>query len=310
MAASTRLERIVNLIAILSGTSRPLSFADIRAELQPPYPEGEAGHKAFLRDKQLLRELGCDLVIEDEHGVTPRYQIVNPQKTLASIRFTDEELFALGFALHATDLLDSVSDDIAEKVLGQDPEPGQLAFPAPRQLNELWKVVNRSKVVSFVYGPDSSQRTVEHPTLLMKGGRWYLRGHCRERNDRRTFRVDRIHPGTVQALMDESPTSPPDDAEDFSIDPLLFPMSEPVRVTVAVQDPQLWRMKRRLRGRASFSTSRDGWTEATFETRNPRAVYSLVLEFGTRARIVAPEELRQGFIRHLRDTVEYARGAS
>lgn len=307
MAASTRLERVVNLIALLSGTGRPLSFADIRSELQPPYPEGEAGHKAFERDKQLLRELGCELVIEDENGVTPRYRIVNPQKTLESIEFTREELFALHFALDATDLLNSVSDDIAEILFKEPPETPQVAFPAPRQLDELWKVVNQSKVISFVYTPDASLRTLEYPKLLLKGGRWYLRGFCRERGDRRTFRVDRIRAGSVKALDDEHPTTPQVDESEMAIDPLLFPKAEPVQVTIAVHDDHLWRMKRRLRGIGSFSTSRDGWTEVTFESRNPRAVYSLVLEFGTRARIVAPEELRRGFIDHLRKTVELAR---
>ena len=66
-----KLERLMNLVAVLLDTMRPLSADELR-ELVGGYPEGgPTFHRAFERDKEDLREMGVPLVVQPLPGVDP-----------------------------------------------------------------------------------------------------------------------------------------------------------------------------------------------------------------------------------------------
>ena len=66
-----KLERLMNLVAVLLDTMRPLSAEELRDQV-PGYPEsGTTFHRAFERDKEDLRELGVPLVVEPIPGIDP-----------------------------------------------------------------------------------------------------------------------------------------------------------------------------------------------------------------------------------------------
>ena len=59
-----RLERLVNLVAALIDTDRPLTRADIRERIDGYSDDPNAFRRNFERDKELLRQLGLPLSTE------------------------------------------------------------------------------------------------------------------------------------------------------------------------------------------------------------------------------------------------------
>ena len=57
-----RLERLVNLVAALIDTPRPLTREDIRQRIEGYSDDPDAFRRNFERDKELLRQMGLPLV--------------------------------------------------------------------------------------------------------------------------------------------------------------------------------------------------------------------------------------------------------
>ena len=70
MAAMKKLERLLDLVALLLETERPLTRHEIRDALPPgAYAEDdESFRRTFERDKDELRELGLPIVLEAVAG--------------------------------------------------------------------------------------------------------------------------------------------------------------------------------------------------------------------------------------------------
>ena len=96
-----KVERLVNLIALLLDTRRPLTLDQV-AELVPGYEaSGESLRRMFERDKDELRDLGIPLLtsfedplFEDEVG----YRIRRDEAELPDLALTREEAAVLGLA--------------------------------------------------------------------------------------------------------------------------------------------------------------------------------------------------------------------
>src|SRR5262245_46261446 len=98
------LERLINLVALLLDSTRPLTFDQIR-EVMPAYQQADvsSAKRMFERDKDILREVGIpiELVATDVWDVEQGYRIPREQYYLPEVTFTPEEVWALFVAAHA-----------------------------------------------------------------------------------------------------------------------------------------------------------------------------------------------------------------
>ena len=104
--ASTKTERLLNLVICLLYTRQPLSKAKIR-DAVPQYgttASDEAFDRMFERDKDELREMGIPLVTEPGDVLfddEPGYRIDRREYALPEISFAADELAVLGLASRA-----------------------------------------------------------------------------------------------------------------------------------------------------------------------------------------------------------------
>lgn len=99
------LERLVNLVALLLESRRPLTFEQIRAKMPEGYGQDDlqSAKRMFERDKDVLRDVGVpiEVVATDAWEVEHGYAILKDRYYLPEIDFTPEEISAMFVAAHA-----------------------------------------------------------------------------------------------------------------------------------------------------------------------------------------------------------------
>jgi len=195
-----RVERLTNLLALLLETPRPLSLVEIAGELDGMYPVGLSARRgAFERDKAALREIGVpiesEIVPGGEYAGQSRYWIDRARYELDDLELDRDEMRALQVAVAAT--RSRAGSDSAQLGLWKlgggaagETSPVVATMPSSPALAPLRDAVSRRAVVRFRYR--DVDREVEPYGLLLRDGFWYLVGFDRVRDDRRTYRVDRI----------------------------------------------------------------------------------------------------------------------
>src|SRR3546814_12193712 len=104
MASSTKLERLLNLTALLLAAPRPLTADDIQEQLEQYPRDLVAFRRAFERDKDELRGMGIPLRVQRVPGRVPEvdgYRIPPEEYALRDPALTTEELAALHLAASA-----------------------------------------------------------------------------------------------------------------------------------------------------------------------------------------------------------------
>ncbi|HZB70560.1 MAG TPA: hypothetical protein VE395_00375, partial [Acidimicrobiales bacterium] len=99
--SAAKLERLLNLTALLLETPRPLSAQEIRERLGAYPEELESFRRAFERDKDDLRAMGVPLEVAEVPGVVPAiegYRIPKDRYYLRDPGLTPDELAALRMA--------------------------------------------------------------------------------------------------------------------------------------------------------------------------------------------------------------------
>ena len=111
-----KLERLLNLTALLLDARLPLTAEQIQRQLG--YPDDLAAfRRAFERDKDELRTMGIPLRVERVPGVLPEvdgYRIPREEYALRDPGLTTEELAALhpGFVCRLTDAGEAATVDL------------------------------------------------------------------------------------------------------------------------------------------------------------------------------------------------------
>src|SRR5918994_6959389 len=99
--SAAKLERLLNLTALLLATPRPLTAQEIRERLDA-YPDDLAAfRRAFERDKDALRAMGFPLEVAEVPGTAhpvDGYRIPKDRYYLRDPGLTPEELAALRLA--------------------------------------------------------------------------------------------------------------------------------------------------------------------------------------------------------------------
>ncbi|MGH9299718.1 MAG: hypothetical protein ACRDZT_07350, partial [Acidimicrobiales bacterium] len=99
-----RLERLVNLVAALLDTSRPLTREQIHERIDGYSGDRDAFRRNFERDKELLRQMGLPLValpVDPRHPEELGYRIPREDYELPDPGLDDAELAALRLAASA-----------------------------------------------------------------------------------------------------------------------------------------------------------------------------------------------------------------
>ena len=304
-AAKSNTERLLNLLALLTHRSRPLTLKEIRRELSDCYPGSDQAARAkFERDKSVLRSLGVPIrtvVLGGDHAGESAYSVDRREYELADLRLSPDEQDALQLALATVRIGARAGTDAlwklgGERLLGTatsvDLTIGDDALDA------LSDGVLRQQSVRFRY--HGEERSVDPFGLLCRGGRWYLVGHDHLRGDQRVFRVDRIEGRAV--VTGPSRVSRPaglDLARAVKTDKELLGEGTTARVLVDADIAPT--VEREMGPRAVLSRHRDGSTEFAVPCGNLDAFRTWLLAMVHRAEVVGPDDVRAHIVGWLED---------
>jgi proteasome accessory factor B len=307
-----KLERLLNLIAALLETGRPLTAEELR-ERVPGYPEAKASfRRAFERDKEDLREMGIPLVLELIPGVDPPtegYRIDRSRYYVRDPGFEPDELAALHLAV-STVRLDGL--DGAEglwklggvvEAEGEEPalDGAMASLPAEPNLPTLFQACAEQRTVTFTYNGEA--RSVDPARVGYQRGHWYLTGRDHGRGEDRNFRIDRIA-GPVSAGPARGFAPRSSGGSPLPGDPWVLGGGEEVTARLLVDaDLAAW-AARQLGAGAVVEHRPDGDTVFEVAVTNWPAFRSFVLTFLEHAEILGPPELRTQMTDWLQEIVQ------
>jgi len=300
------LERITNLVALLMAARSPLTQEQIVHELDGQYPVGDTAQRgAFERDKALLREIGVPLESEvlggNDAGRTA-YRIDRARYELADLQLAPDEQAALQLAVAAARLADA---QFGLLKLGGDRSSAPVVVANIPDLPGLPAISEASAARAEVaFGYHGSPRRLHPYALLLRERYWYVIGLDVDRNDVRTYRVDRMEGeltvGTAAAF--ERPENF-DPRAAFPTDPKLLGDEPTARAHVLIDEPRAVAIARELGGTAVLSRRLDGSIVVEVPCANLDAFRSWLFGLGENAEVLAPAEVRADVVAWLQAMV-------
>ena len=194
---------------MLLETNEPLSLIEIAGELDGQYPEADQARRAsFERDKAALRDIGVPIETEIVAGGSfagqTRYSDRSAAYELADLDLAPDEMRALQVAVAAVHTGTSSGQDAIWKLggaLGDERPPVSAMIPDRPELPVIRTAVATRATIEFTYRGDPP--ALDPWGLLLRGGFWYVIGHDHDRDERRTFRVDRFEGGPEAIVVGE-----------------------------------------------------------------------------------------------------------
>jgi proteasome accessory factor B len=299
-----KLERLLNLTAVLLHSSRPLTVGELR-ERVPGYPDGDSAfHRAFERDKDDLREMGIPISLSTVPGTDPPaegYRIPRDSYYLPDPGLEPEELVALQLAA-ASIRLDGVEGVEALWKLGgreSDAAGGTeiAALPSDPHIATLWDAVSRRAVARFSY--NDVDREVQPHRIAFQRGHWYLRAFDVTRGEIRVYRVDRIE-GSVEIGPAGAFEPPRDDDPTLVREGWQLGDDPPIRAVLRIDSTHVPMALGLIEDGDVVSRGDDGSVDVTFTVVNQDAFIGVVLTFLDHAEILEPQALRHALVAHLR----------
>lgn len=196
---STVVERLINLLAYLVDSSRPVTAEQIRNTVAGyGNLSDQAFHRKFERDKAGLRELGIELAQEATDAWEVEWGYVVPESNYRTIEpgLTDEERTALALAVHmvrsggwpsgANGLLKLGGARLADT----DTPVGADLGLGSEYLGLIFQAVLERRLIRFVY--HGRPRTLCAYGMHHRRGHWYFAGVEPDQDGTiRTYRLDR-----------------------------------------------------------------------------------------------------------------------
>ena len=289
------VERLLNLLAFLLTTGRPVGADEIRMTVAG-YDQGsdEAFRRMFERDKDLLRNMGIPLELRptDAWEVEFGYVVPRDEYELPDPGLTDEERAALWISTQVVRLGGQPSGPEALLKLGGggmsgagEPLAADLGASAA-SLAVVFEAITERQELAFGYR--GRVRRVHPYGLLHQRGHWYLIGA--EGQEVRVFRVDR---GSEYAA--DGPARSFERPAGFRLREALPSLpweagGEDIEAVVHFDPEVAWWAQRQLSQPAAQQP--DGSLEARIHVANPAAFIGWLLAFEDHAEIVGPQELR------------------
>ena len=210
-----KLVRQLSLVAYLMAERRSASARDVKQAVEG-YSEmsDEAFARRFYADRSELLALGVPLQSQrDDFTGEELYTLLQEHYFLPGLNLSDAELAALSTAVHLLDGQFAYAEPLRlalqNLALGR-PNPSYDAAPEVSvrllgsgftaevavRLQKLETAISKQRTVVFRYWAISSAeeatRTVDPYSLYLMGGHWYVIGRDHDRDDVRTFRLDRV----------------------------------------------------------------------------------------------------------------------
>ncbi|MEX0875338.1 MAG: WYL domain-containing protein [Actinomycetota bacterium] len=312
-----KVERLVNLIALLLNTRRPLTVEEVRNTVPGYQQEDYASFKRmFERDKEELRSLGIPIErrFTDVWEVEEGYMISKDRYYLPELDLTPDEMAALWIASRIV-VEPGSTDDAALVKLSLSGEGPQDPTSPPwlrarlhldsASLPLMLEAVAGRRSVRFKYKPAGRskdvERTVDPYALIHRENAWYVVGHDHLRGALRHFKLQRISSKIAYANR----TSEPDFEvpESFSLDDRSVKEpwvgEEGIGVDVAFSPRLAWWIEQSL-GLESKGMWHD-WTVVQVKVADEEGFVSWVLGFGEDAVVRSPERMRTAVVRKLQE---------
>ena len=294
--SAAKLERLLNLTALLLETPRPLAASEIRDRLQVYPRETEAFRRAFERDKDDLRAMGVPLERQEVPGTDPAvegYRIPKDRYYLRDPGLTPDELAALRLAASVVQLEGVSAREGLLKLGGLvgEPEGGVLpvgSLPAS-EVVPLFGAIAAQVPVRFGY--KGEPRLVDPYRLDFRRGRWYLTGHDHARADERVFRLDRFE-SAVEVTTGPRFERPEVGVPGARLEPWRLGEGEETRARVRVDAAQAPWIVQHLGPGAVVDERPDGSVVVAMTVTNRDNFRSFVLTFLDHAEVLAPPDLR------------------
>jgi predicted DNA-binding transcriptional regulator YafY len=319
-----KVERLVNLIALLLNTRRPLTVEEIRNTIPGYQQEDYSSFKRmFERDKEELRSLGIPIErrYTDVWEVEEGYLISKDRYYLPELDLTPDEMAALWIASRMVVEPGGKEDQALLKLslglegAGDPTSPpwlrARLQLDSPA-LPRLLEAVAGRRRVKFKYKPvgqsKDAERTVDPYALIHRQGAWYLAGHDEMRAAVRHYKLPRITSNVTFATRETGPDF--DVPSDFSaesdrvkIEP--WAGEEGTTVEVAFSPRLAWWVEQSL-GLEPTGSWKD-WTLVSLPVTDDEGFVSWVLGFGEDAVVRKPDRVKQAVVRRLRSAAGPAR---
>lgn len=300
-----RLERLLNLLAALIDTERPLRREDIH-ERVPGYPDrDDSFRRQFERDKETLRQMGVPISVEPVIAHSPEqgtgYRVHQRDYALSDPGLTAEELTALHLAASSVRFLGEDARGAISKLGGvplaetDGTSPAGVEVPGVEHLETCFAAIAGSLTLSFTYKNEA--RTVVPASLSFRSGRWYVATWDVDRDAERLFRLDRMEnpeaggaaaPGTRARLGGREPLAAWELGDE-----------EPVMARLRVDADHADLAMRAVGGRGSAAREPDGGAVIELPVRNPDGFRNFVLGFLDHAEVLSPASLRTDIVQWL-----------
>jgi proteasome accessory factor B len=318
-----KAERLLNLVAMLLETSRPLTAQQIR-ETIPGYDQDswETFKRMFERDKDELREMGIpvELAPTDPWEIEEGYRIPKDRYYLPDLNLAPDEMAALVLAAGLVRMEDPDAARTALLKLSGDqgaPAPdtaavrlpwltADLGLAAPGLAKAFAAVADRKRVTFRYRGRQSEgTRTVDPYGLVHRKGAWYLIGYDHTSGQERSFRLDRVV-GEVHQI------DPGHARPDFAVPAGFRPQASLERPPFLQGEVVATARVRFLPSTAWWAgreapwldlvPAGDGSSDATLAVSDVQGFLDWVLWYGDGAEVLAPQELRDAIRRRLEET--------
>ncbi len=301
----SRIERVLNLLALLLDTRVPLTREEIVREVTGYPDQLSAYRRAFERDKETLRGMGVPITVETiGDGGEVGYRVRPSDYYLPDLDLEPEETAALRVAVSAVSLGNSAGEGALMKLggLGDESVAPIASLPIAPALATLFEAFRRRAVVTFTHR--GKTRTLEPWGMSSKRGHWYVVGFDRDREAVRAFRADRID-GDVEVGPPDAFHAPDDFRPDDHVEdrPFLLGDDDAVNVRLRVADSHREALLTAIG--ADAVTDADGTIELT--VTNWPALRHLALGFREHVEVLAPPELRADIVAWLAQLAETTR---
>ena len=317
-----KAERLLNLVAMLLETTRPVTAQQIR-ETIPGYDQDswDTFKRMFERDKDELREMGIpvELVPTDPWEVEEGYRIPKDRYYLPELTLAEDEMAALVLAAGLVRMEDPDAARTALlKLSGESGAPvpdaagarlpwlsADLGLAAPGLAKVFASVADRKQVTFRYRGRRSDRtRTVDPYGLVHRKGAWYLIGHDHASGQQRSFRLDRV-------VGDVHQVDPGHPGPEFEV-PAGFRPQAALEMPPFLQGDAVATARVRFTPSTAWWVGReapwldltlreDGSADATLRVSDAESFLDWVLWYGDGAELLAPPELRDTLRRRLEE---------
>jgi len=300
----SKIERLLNLTAVLLDSKRPLSAKELRSKIEG-YPQDHDNFlRMFERDKEDLRSMGIPIDVKTSftsESASEGYIIAADEYYLPDLGLSEQELASLNLAALSVQIDGFSSNEAIWKLGGQQTEPnsneetlGSVSFDS--NVVPLFESVRSKQVIGFLY--NDLDRIVSPWRLDFRKGRWYLIGYDHQRGAERNYRLDRMK---TDVKVIETKITYIESAQKNTVEKKPWEYGdESSNVQLWVSSKRSDTAKRTIGDNAVITDNKDGSIICDVPVSNIEPFRAFVLDLLEHAEILSPPEARSDLIEWLK----------